>query len=408
VVSDRSGFWNLARVGASGAEPIHRDAFEVGRAQWVFAMTTWASIGEADGAVLASVTRDGIDELVELDPRSGRIRARPSALCSIGGLVCDDGWAACLAGTPDRAAALHLWRVEGGTPEAVVESSALAIEPAGLSEAEPLSVRSVDGRMTHAFLYRPRSERFRPRPGERPPLVVKSHGGPTAGASAALDPRIQFWTSRGFAVADVNYGGSTGFGRAYRDLLHESWGVVDVEDCVAVAQALAAQGLVDGERLAISGGSAGGYTTLCALTFHDAFAAGASHYGIGDLEALARDTHKFESRYTDWLVGPLPETRARYRSRSPIHHVDRLACPVIFFQGLEDRVVPPSQAEQMVAALAARGLPHAYVPFEGEQHGFRRAENIRTALDGELYFYSRIFGFDAQRPAGVEVMERRG
>jgi dipeptidyl aminopeptidase/acylaminoacyl peptidase len=236
---------------------------------------------------------------------------------------------------------------------------------------------------------------------------VKSHGGPTAATSSALDPRIQYWTSRGFVVADVNYGGSTGYGRPYRDRLERQWGIVDVEDCVAVARSLAADGLVDERRMAISGGSAGGYTTLCALTFHDTFSAGASHYGIGDLESLARDTHKFESRYTDWLVGPLPAERARYVERSPIHHHDRLDCPVIFFQGLEDRVVPPNQAEAMVAVLAERGITHAYVPFEGEQHGFRRAENIRTTLDGELYFYSKIFGFEARQPAGVDVIGPR-
>ena len=185
------------------------------------------------------------------------------------------------------------------------------------------------------------------------------------------------------------------------------WGIADVEDCVTVARALAEEGLVDADRLAISGGSAGGYTTLCALTFHDLFSAGASLYGIGDLEALARDTHKFESRYTDWLVGPLPAEHERYVARSPVHHHERLRCPVIFFQGLEDRVVPPNQAEAMVAVLARRGIPHAYVAFEGEQHGFRRAENIRTALDGELYFYSRIFGFEAPQPAGVNVIGLR-
>jgi dipeptidyl aminopeptidase/acylaminoacyl peptidase len=264
-----------------------------------------------------------------------------------------------------------------------------------------------DGRKTHAFVYEPTSEVARARPDERPPLLVKSHGGPTSATSAAFDPRIQYWTSRGFAVADVNYGGSTGYGRAYRDRLERAWGIVDVEDCVAVAQALGAEGFVDAARLAISGGSAGGYTTLCALTFHSVFAAGASHYGIGDLEALVRDTHKFESRYTDWLVGVWPEERERYVARSPIHHHDRLSCPVIFFQGLEDRVVPPNQAEAMVEVLARRGIAHAYVPFEGEQHGFRRAENIRTALDGELYFYSRVFGFEADRPGPVHVISGR-
>jgi dipeptidyl aminopeptidase/acylaminoacyl peptidase len=416
VVSDRSGFWNLARVTHDGAVPIHRDAFEIGRPQWVFGLSTWAPVSGPDadrsgdgagGRVLAAATRAGVDGLVEIELAEGRVRERPSPLRSIAGLVSGEGWAACVGGAADRAAALYLWRVDDGAPVPVLESSPMALADDVISRAEPVTLPSVDGRATHAFLYRPRSAGQTPRPGERPPLLVKSHGGPTAAASAALDPRIQFWTSRGFAVADVNYGGSTGFGRAYRDQLHERWGIVDVEDCVAVARALADEGVVDGARLAISGGSAGGYTTLCGLTFHDAFAAGASHYGIGDLEALARDTHKFESRYTDWLVGPLPQTLARYRARSPIHHVDRLACPVIFFQGLEDRVVPPSQAEAMVAALAARGLSHAYVPFPGEQHGFRRAENIRTALDGELYFYARLFGFDAPRPPGVDVLEGR-
>jgi dipeptidyl aminopeptidase/acylaminoacyl peptidase len=217
---------------------------------------------------------------------------------------------------------------------------------------------------------------------------------------------VQYWTSRGFAVADVNYGGSTGYGRAYRELLRGAWGIVDVDDCTHAALFAASQGVADPERLAVSGGSAGGYTTLCALTFRDLFGAGASHYGVGDLEALARDTHKFESRYLDSLVGPYPERRDLYLQRSPIHHTARLSCPVIFFQGLEDRIVPPSQAEEMVAALAARGIAHAYVPFEGEQHGFRRAENIQTALEGELFFYAHVFGFSVDvRPREVRIEE---
>ena len=233
---------------------------------------------------------------------------------------------------------------------------------------------------------------------------MKSHGGPTAQATSGLDLRIQYWTSRGFAVVDVNYGGSTGYGRAYRERLAGRWGIVDVEDCIAAARSLVGEGRVDGEKLAITGGSAGGYTTLCALTFHDVFRAGASHYGIGDLEALVRDTHKFEARYLDKLVGPYPEARQVYRDRSPIHSSERLNCPVIFFQGLEDRVVPPSQAEQMVEALERHGISHAYVPFEGEQHGFRQARNIATALDGELFFYSRVFGFDVERkPPAVQI-----
>jgi len=405
VVSDRSGWWNLMRVGDSGVVPVQNESAEIGHPQWVFGLSRWAFIGEHE--VLASVTRDGADALSRMNVESGWTQSLASAFTSIGGIETEAGWAACIAGSPTTGSGLFVWRLEGGTPRCVRESSRLEISEATISHGAAVKVRSVDGRSTHAFVYTPNSSSNRPAPGERYPLVVKSHGGPTAATSSALDPRIQYWTSRGFVVADVNYGGSTGYGRPYRDRLERQWGIVDVEDCVAVARSLAADGLVDERRMAISGGSAGGYTTLCALTFHDIFSAGASHYGIGDLESLARDTHKFESRYTDWLVGPLPAERARYVERSPIHHHDRLDCPVIFFQGLEDRVVPPNQAEAMVAVLAERGITHAYVPFEGEQHGFRRAENIRTALDGELYFYSKIFGFEARQPAGVDVIGPR-
>lgn len=402
VATDASGWWNLARLGESGLAPVHRDAFEVGRPQWQFGMSSW--VFAAEGAVVAAQA-DALDRFVQIDLENGHSRERSDEWSSLGGLTSGEGWLAFVGASAERGAAVCLQPEAGGDPIRVRESSGLALPDDLVSRAEIVSLPSRDGRTVHAFLYPPRSGKQSPRAGERPPLLVKSHGGPTAAASAALDPRIQYWTSRGFAVADVNYAGSTGHGRAYRDLLAGQWGVVDVEDCLAIAEALAADGRVDGDRLAISGGSAGGYTVLAALTFHDTFSAGASHYGIGDLKALARDTHKFESRYTDWLVGPLPDSESLYRERSPIHHVEGLSCPVVFFQGLEDKVVPPNQAEAMVAALAARGLSHAYVPFEGEQHGFRRAENIRTALDGELYFYSRIFGFEAPRPAPVRVVE---
>jgi len=403
VVSDRSGWWNLMRLGDDELVPAHSQRAEIGRPQWVFGQSSWCFLDRR--TALASATTEGSDVLVRIDLESGASREIPTGFQTIGGLQTAEGWATCLAGSADEASALFVWRTETDVPIRARESTPFEIPGDVISPGVAREFASVDGRTTHAFIYLPRSGRQSPRVGERPPLLVKSHGGPTSATSAALDPRIQFWTSRGFAVADVNYAGSTGYGRAYRDQLKHRWGVVDVEDCVAVARALAQEGLVDGERLAISGGSAGGYTTLCALTFHELFAAGASHYGIGDLEALARDTHKFESRYTDWLVGPLPETRARYVERSPVHHPDRLDCPMIFFQGLEDKVVPPNQAEAMIEVLARRGIPHAYVPFEGEQHGFRRAENIRTALDGELYFYSRVFGFEAPQPDGVNVVE---
>ena len=408
VVSDRSGWWNLTRVGDGDLVPVHDDPFEIGRPQWGFGQSSWDFIdgsAAADSRVLASAVAGGVDQLVEIEIENGNSRRIETPFQSVAGIDVEKGWATCLAGSATGPAALYVWRLAEGFPsQPLRESAPFEIDDSIISVAEPREFVSAEGRVTHAFVFSPRSDRYAARSGEQPPLLVKSHGGPTSATSAALDPRIQFWTSRGFAVADVNYGGSTGYGRPYRDLLEERWGIVDVEDCVAVAQTLAREGAVDGKRLAISGGSAGGYTTLCALTFHEAFSAGASHYGIGDLATLARDTHKFESRYTDWLVGPLPETESRYVERSPVHHPERLACPVIFFQGLEDKVVPPNQAEAMVDVLARRGVAHAYVPFEGEQHGFRRAENIRTALDGELYFYSQVFGFEAPRPEGVHVI----
>jgi len=402
AMSDRSGWWNLVCVTESGVRPVHRDPVELGRPQWVFGMSSWAFLGQDQ--VVASATVAGVDRLVRLSLSQGRMTSIDTPFCSISGVESSGGWIACIAGSSTRASGLYLWSSEGGSPRCLRESLTLEVPEQAISRGEARTFVSPEGRDTHAFVYAPRSETAVGLADERPPLLVKTHGGPTAAASLALDPRIQYWTSRGFAVADVNYAGSTGFGRAYRDRLHESWGVVDVEDCILVARELGRAGDVDGLRLAISGSSAGGYTTLCALTFHEVFSAGASHYGIGDLEALARDTHKFESRYTDWLVGPLPESRARHVERSPIHHESRLGCPVIFFQGLEDRVVPPAQAQAMVSVLDRRGIPHAYVPFEGEGHGFRRAENIRLALDGELYFYSRVFGFEAARPAGLQVV----
>ncbi|MGN6718805.1 MAG: alpha/beta hydrolase family protein, partial [Candidatus Binatia bacterium] len=233
---------------------------------------------------------------------------------------------------------------------------------------------------------------------EKPPLVVISHGGPTSSSSTSLKYSIQYWTSRGIAVLDVNYGGSSGYGRAYRERLNGQWGIVDVDDCVNGARYLVDHGEVDGRRLAIRGGSAGGYTTLCALAFRNTFTAGASLYGVSDLEALAKDTHKFESRYLDRLIGPYPERRDLYLERSPIHFTERLNCPMILFQGLEDRVVPPNQSEKMFEAVRAKKLPVAYLTFAGEQHGFRKAENIKRVLEAELYFYGKIFRFEPADP----------
>jgi dipeptidyl aminopeptidase/acylaminoacyl peptidase len=261
-----------------------------------------------------------------------------------------------------------------------------------------------------AFFYAPHNPRYRAPAGEHPPLIVFSHGGPTGATASTLDLDVQFWTSRGFGVLDVNYRGSTGYGRTYRELLHDQWGIADVEDCVAGARWLVEQGRADGKRLLIRGGSAGGYTTLMALVSTDAFAAGASYFGVSDAEALALETHKFESRYLDWLIGPYPERRDLYLERSPLTHVENLSSPTIFFQGLDDKVVLPNQAEMMVAALRKKGIPVAYIAYAGEGHGFRRAENIIHSQQAELSFYAQVLGItpaDELPEIDIENLSRR-
>jgi dipeptidyl aminopeptidase/acylaminoacyl peptidase len=401
-VSDRSGWWNLEQEREGARLLLCPRAAEFGRPQWAFGMSTYDFIQEDQ--LLCVRGEGGRYRLAELTLGEGRLRDLALPFDAFDGVSVEGREAALLVAGPECPPTVG--RLDLASEQFTPVRSSLAETPASntIAASESWEFPTSDGDTAHAFLYRPKNPAHEGLAGTRPPLLVKSHGGPTGAATSALNLGIQFWTSRGFAVVDVNYRGSTGFGRAYRDRLRENWGVLDVLDCVDAARGLVREGLADPKRLAISGGSAGGYTTLCALTFHDVFQAGASHYGIGDLEALARDTHKFEARYLDGLVGPYPEMKERYVARSPIHHAEQLSCPVIFFQGLEDRVVPPSQAEAMVAVLAARGLPHAYVPFEGEQHGFRRAENQRTALEGELYFYARVFGFETDvAPAGVEI-----
>jgi dipeptidyl aminopeptidase/acylaminoacyl peptidase len=402
-VSDRSGWWNLWALGEDAPIALCPRSAEFATPPWVFGLSSHAFTGE--GEILCSYGEGGIGRLARLDLETGRLQDFVLPFTAYAGLRATGGQAVFVASAPDAALSVQQLDLASGRVLEVARSADLPLDPAMLSRPQRFDFVGAGDCTSHAWLYPPTHAEVCGERGARPPLLVKSHGGPTSAASAGLDLRVQFWTSRGFAVVDVDYGGSSGYGRAYRERLRGQWGVVDVEDCVAAARALAAEGAADASRLAISGGSAGGYTTLCALTFHDLFAAGASHYGIGDLESLARDTHKFESRYLDGLVGPYPERRDLYVARSPLHACDRLRCPVIFFQGLEDRVVPPSQAEAMVAALKRRGIPHAYVAFEGEQHGFRRAENVCTALDGELYFYSRIFGFEVDvRPAAVRIV----
>ncbi len=392
-VSDRTGWWNIHRHEPDGGRSLPVAALDAdfAGAAFVLGLRTYAFLG--DGRVACAFSQAGTWRLALLDPTSGALRDLDLPLNFITS-VCAEGNTAYFVGAGATTSSIvYSLDADSLALTPLRESTDITLDPGQLSQPQPIEFPTTGGRTAYALFYPPTNADFRAPDGELPPLLVGSHGGPTSAARAVLNLEIQFWTSRGFAVVDVNYGGSTGYGRPYRERLNGQWGVVDVDDCVNAAQYLAAQGLVDPDRMAISGGSAGGYTTLCALTFDDTFRAGASHYGIGDLEALARDTHKFESRYLDSLVGPYPASRDLYIQRSPIHHVDGLSAPVIFFQGMDDKVVPPAQAEAMVAALKRKGVPVAYLPFEGEQHGFRKAENIKRCIEAELYFYGRVFGF---------------
>ena len=402
-VSDRTGWWNLYRWRDGQVEPVVEMEAEFGLPQWVFGLSTYAF--ESADRILCAYTRQGTWRLASLDTATGELEPIETPYTQIGGLRAAPGRVVFLAGSPTEPTSVVQLDLATRRFEVLRRSSEIEIDAGYLSTPQEIEFPTERGLTAHAFFYAPQNRDYAAPPGERPPLLVIIHGGPTAATSSTLNLGIQYWTSRGLAVLDVNYGGSTGYGRAYRQRLEGQWGVVDVDDCVNGARYLVEQGTVDGNRLAIRGGSAGGYTTLSALTFRDVFKAGASYFGVSDLEALTKDTHKFESRYLDRLVGPYPERRDLYRQRSPIHFTQRLSCPMILFQGLEDKVVPPDQAETMFEAVRAKGLPVAYLPFEGEQHGFRRAENIKRALDAELYFYSKVFGFelaDAVEPVPIE------
>jgi dipeptidyl aminopeptidase/acylaminoacyl peptidase len=391
-VDDRTGWWNLYRWNGGDVEPLMPMEAEFARPLWQLGQATYGFTGPND--LLAAYIADGRWYLTRFDGKSGTMTPVDLPVTEIGMVrTAPDGTAVLTAGGPTTPTAVIQLGSDGRDYAELRRSSTVAIPERYLSEAELVEFTGEGDHTAYGLFYRPANPEFEAPAGTLPPLLVKSHGGPTSAAGSALDLGIQFWTSRGFAVLDVNYRGSTGYGTAYRRALDGLWGVADVEDCAAGAAHLAALGAVDGDKLAIRGGSAGGYTTLCALTFTAQFKAGASYYGISDLKALADDTHKFESRYLDRLLGPPGEIETVMRERSPIHHLDRLSCPVIFFQGLEDRVVPPNQAERMVTALKQKGLPVAYLAFPGEMHGFRKAETIKRALEAELYFYGRIFGF---------------
>ena len=400
-VSDRNGWWNLYRNSEGTAEPVCEIEAELAMPQWIFGLSTYAF--ESAERIVCAYIENGSSRLGLIGTRTKQFEAIDCPYTDLRFVRAAAGQAVMRAGSPAHAAAIVRFDLDKRSFELLRSSSSLEIDPGYFSTPRTVEFPTEAGLTAYGFYYPPTNPDYRGPENERPPLLVESHGGPTSAAATSMSLGIQYWTSRGIAVLDVNYGGSTGFGRAYRERLKDNWGIVDVDDCANGARYLVAQGEVDGRRLMITGGSAGGYTTLCALTFRDTFGAGASHYGVSDAEALAKETHKFESRYLDGLIGPYPEKREIYIARSPINFTDRLACPVIFFQGLEDKVVPPNQAETMVKALRAKGIPVAYLPFEGEQHGFRQAKNIKRALDGELYFYSRVFGFELAEP--VEPVE---
>jgi dipeptidyl aminopeptidase/acylaminoacyl peptidase len=311
-----------------------------------------------------------------------------------------------VAGSPRTSDALMQIDLDTGEADTLKTAAPVDLDSSYISEPETIDFPTGRGLTAHAFVYPPRHPEYAGVPGERPPLIVISHGGPTTATTARFDVAIQYWTTRGFAVVDVNYGGSSGYGRPYRERLNGQWGIVDVEDAVNAARYLVEQGKADPRRLIIRGGSAGGYTALAALVFHPGvFKAAASYYGISDLEVLQHDTHKFESRYSDGLIGPYPDARELYRARSPIHFVDRLSCALILLQGLEDKVVPPNQSEMMADAVRRKGLPVAYLSFAGEQHGFRKASTIVRSLEAELFFYGAVFGFapaDAIEPLPID------
>lgn len=387
--SDRTGWWNLYREDPGGITALAPMEAEFAGPQWVFALSMYTFL--PDGRIAAAYVKDGIHHLAIFG--AGEVRPRDGRFTFVAHLRSSGGRLAFIGAGPTELPAVVLLDPDTGEHEIVRRSRAEAFDTGYVSVPEPLEFPTDHDRTAHALYYAPRNLDFVGPKGEKPPLLVMSHGGPTGMAQSYLQPQVQYWTSRGFAVVNVNYGGSTGYGRAYRQRLDGQWGVVDLADCVNAARHLASSGRVDGRRMAIRGGSAGGYTTLCALVFSDTFMAGASYFGLADLETFVHDTHKFESRYLDRLVGPYPAAADLYRARSPVHAFDRLERPVIVFQGLDDKIVPPSQAEILVEALRRKGLPYAYLAFPGEGHGFRKAENIKRSSEAELSFYSTVMGF---------------
>jgi dipeptidyl aminopeptidase/acylaminoacyl peptidase len=391
-VAEYSGWWNLYRWVNGKAEALYPMQAEFGMPQWIFGMSTYAFVSA--NKIICSHTQNGLWFLASLETDAKKFTPIETPYTDIHFPRAGNGFVIFFAGSPSQPDSLIRMDVETLKMETIKQAFEVSVDDAYLSQAKPISFPTTDGQTAHAIYYAPQNKDYTAPENEKPPLMVISHGGPTGATGTTLQYGIQYWTSRGFAVVDVNYGGSTGYGREYRQRLNGNWGIVDVDDCCNAALYHVEQGLADPNRLAIRGGSAGGYTTLACLAFKDVFKAGASHFGLSELEIFVKDTHKFESRYLDSLVGPYPERKDLYYERSPINYVQNFNCPLILFQGDEDKIVPPNQSQLMFEAMRAREIPTAYVLFEGEQHGFRKADSIKRALEGELYFYSKIFKFD--------------
>ncbi|MBI5963373.1 MAG: S9 family peptidase [Chloroflexi bacterium] len=403
-VGETTGWWNHYRWADDKVEALYPMDAEFGEPQWVFGMSTYGFVSPTK--ILCCYSQNSLWHLAYLDTASKRLAKIETPFTQINDIRVGNGFAIFTAGSPTQPFTLVRMDTATGKMESIKQAFEVTVDSEYLSTATPITFPTTGGKEAHAIYYAPKNKDYAGLEGERPPLMVMSHGGPTSATVTALRYSLQYWTSRGFAVLDVNYGGSTGYGREYRQRLNGNWGIVDVDDCCNGALYLVEKGLANPNRLAIRGGSAGGYTTLACLTFrNEVFKAGASYYGISDLEVLELDTHKFESRYSHSLVGPYPERKDLYFDRSPIHFIQNLSCPIILFQGDEDKVVPPAQSQAMFEAVRDKELPVAYLLFEGEQHGFRKAENIKRSLEAEFYFYSRIFGFepaDTIEPVQIE------
>ena len=403
-VVESSGWWNLYRWEAGMLKALYPKDAEFGRPQWSFGMSTYGFASPT--RILCCYLQDGTWHLAWLDTKLEELTLIESGYTDISHICVGQGFAALIAGSPTLPLAVVRMDTETGAMQRIRPNFEVTVDAGYFSMPESITYPTDGAQEAHAFYYPPANKDFRAPMGERPPLIVMSHGGPTGAASNVVRYSIQFWTSRGFAVLDVNYRGSAGYGREYRQRLNGNWGIADVADCCNAALYLVDKGLADRNRLAIRGGSAGGYTTLACLTFrNDVFGAGASHFGLSELEVFVKDTHKFESRYMYSLIGPYPARKDVYFDRSPINFIRNISAPMILFQGDEDKIVPPSQSRMMFEAVRAKGLPVAYLLFQGEQHGFRKSENIKRSLEAELYFYGKIFGFEPADPIEPVVIE---